>query len=153
MDRFWEKVDVRGPDDCWEWTGSLNNKGYSQIRIGGGLSLGHRVSYEIHNGPIPEGLHVLHSCDNPGCVNPVHLHLGTHQDNMREMVLRGRSNGGSKCDNSGEKHGGSKLGNDDIREIRRLRVDGISQRELSAVYGVAESTISQIVNRKRWRHI
>ena len=90
-DRFWERVDKTG--DCWLWTGSLNATGYGTIGKGGrgnGIYLAHRVSFELHHGPIPDGLFVIHSCDNPPCVNPAHLRAGTSRDNMQDAISRGR---------------------------------------------------------------
>lgn len=89
-ERFWEKVDRRGPDECWMWTASRRALGYGQIRIGGKSRKAHRVAYELANGPIPAGMAVLHGCDNPPCVNPAHLRAGTMTDNVRDMVTRGR---------------------------------------------------------------
>lgn len=92
-DRFERQV-MRGlPSGCWLWTGSLTANGYGQIGRdgGGGVTYAHRASYEMHIGPIPDGLHVRHRCDNPPCVNPMHLELGTHADNMRDMASRGRA--------------------------------------------------------------
>jgi hypothetical protein len=91
--RFWTKVTVGAPDDCWPWTGSTDRKGYGKIASGGleGRLLGaHRVSYEFAYGPVPEGLNVLHSCDNPPCVNPAHLRAGTQADNIHDAVDRER---------------------------------------------------------------
>lgn len=94
MERFWAKVNVAGPHDCWEWTAGTDRAGYGRISLGGRgdrrLVGAHRASWQIVNGPIPDGLFVLHSCDNPPCVNPQHLRVGTNADNMADMVVRGR---------------------------------------------------------------
>ena len=90
--RFWPKVDKSGA--CWLWTAAARN-GYGQLRVGARIIQSHRVSWELHHGPIPEGLHVLHTCDNPSCVNPDHLWLGTHGENMADRDAKGR-NGNSK---------------------------------------------------------
>lgn len=91
--RFARKV-RRGPD-CWQWTAKRNNQGYGMLRIGSaaeGWALAHRVSWEIHCGPIPDGVCVLHRCDNPECTNPEHLFLGSQCDNMRDKEAKGRGN-------------------------------------------------------------
>lgn len=87
---FWDRK-VISPNGCWEWVGSKRDYGYGQVYFKGKPARkAHRVAWELTHGPIPEGLDVLHDCDNPSCINPSHLHLGTHQQNMDEMVVRGR---------------------------------------------------------------
>lgn len=91
--RFWAKVDRRGPDDCWLWAASLNNWGYGRFRLNGRARSAHVIAWTLARGDIPAGLFVLHNCpsgDNPACVNPGHLWLGTHQDNMDDMARKGR---------------------------------------------------------------
>lgn len=90
-ERFWGKV--KKGEGCWEWQGSINTTGYGQIYLGAGRrrSVTHRVSYELAKGPIPDGLVVMHSCDNPRCVNPDHLSVGTHADNAADRDAKGRN--------------------------------------------------------------
>jgi hypothetical protein len=154
-ERFWEKVDRKGPDDCWEWTASKIKDGYGQICEGiPGCKMlkAHRVSWEIHNGPIPvgEGPHgtcVCHRCDNPGCVNPNHLFLGTNADNVRDMVEKGRV----ACK---EKNGRAKLTEEKVAEIRRDYIKGsrmYGQSALGRKYGVDPTAIRRIINREKWK--
>lgn len=84
-----------GPAGCWPWKGNLT-RGYGRVNIGRIKAKPHRVAWEMANGPIPAGMFVLHRCDNPACVNPAHLAIGTHDDNMADMVTRGRSNRGER---------------------------------------------------------
>lgn len=86
--RFWKHV--AKTEGCWEWTGSTSKKGYGKLNIGGVTKAAHRFSYEIANGPIPEKLFVLHRCDNPPCVRPDHLFTGTNEDNVKDMMKKGR---------------------------------------------------------------
>lgn len=90
MDRFAEKYRVNAQTGCWEWTAERNRKGYGIFWRNASMTGAHRASYELHVGPIPDGLHVLHRCDNPPCVNPAHLFLGTNQDNVDDRQRKGR---------------------------------------------------------------
>ena len=147
-ERFWEKVDKRGPDDCWEWTGSKVH-GYGRINSGGhygDILLAHRVSWEIHYGPIPEGMCVLHRYDNPGCVNPTHLWLGTKADNIHDMIQKGRENHTNNL--CGEAHGRAKVTEENVRNIR---TSSLTLRELSLIYGIGQTQLSRIRSGKSWR--
>jgi hypothetical protein len=144
-ERFWAKVDVRGPDQCWEWTGSVNEHGYGKLAIKSKVGAkAHRLSWEINCGPIPDGACVLHKCDNPPCVNPSHLFLGTKKDNTHDMRAKGRMV--PPPTHYGEKHHNSKLS-----DAERLVVIHSNERvaALAERYGMAVGTIYQI--RKRYR--
>lgn len=149
--RFWAKVDKLGPihpicGRCWEWTASTIN-GYGRFGVNYSLIFAHRYSWEIHNGKIPDGLHVLHFCDNPLCVNPKHLFVGTQQDNVNNCI-------GKERQTRGEAHGMSKLTTEDVLEIRRLgKTTKLSQRKLAIMFDVDQATIGRIILRKLWKHI
>jgi DNA-binding CsgD family transcriptional regulator len=145
--RFWSKV--KKAAGCWEWQGATYPHGHGQILSDGGrkgrLIRAHRYSYELANGPIPEGMLVLHKCDNARCVRPDHLELGDHDKNMRDMSLRGRVRRGSQ-------HPCALLTPAQVREIRRLGTEvGLSQSTIADRFGVTRSSVQKIINRINWR--
>jgi len=153
-DRFWSKVDKSGV--CWVWTAGTDKDGYGMISVGS-VSKGtrtmvrtHRVSWIIHNGLIPKGLLVLHTCDNPPCCNPKHLFLGTNADNMRDKISKGRTKTGNV---KGVKNGRAKLSDEDIPNIRYLHSTGLSNKEIARLYPVTNRTISNILLGKQWAHV
>lgn len=149
--RFWAKV--QRSDACWLWTGCRNRLGYGRIACGGvtfNSILANRASWILHFGPIPEGKCVLHSCDNPPCVNPNHLFLGTHDDNMKDMVLKERA---TCADHHGEANGQAKLTTGQVQEIRLLYAAGdLTQRELGKQFHVARRTVGAITSGTNWKH-
>jgi hypothetical protein len=97
LDRFWSRVAEGEPDECWEWIGARGPQGYGMFQVKIRMARrAHRISYELAHGPIPEGMQVLHRCDNPPCVNPAHLRLGTARDNTYDMLAKGRHVGAAK---------------------------------------------------------
>ena len=148
---FWNKIKVLGNNDCWEWRAFKDKDGYGQYSSwkDGDEQRVHRIMWILKFGSIPKGALVCHKCDNPSCCNPNHLFLGTHRDNMKDMVKKGRVG----CV-KGENHGCSKLTIQQVLEIRSKYVTGkYLQRQLAVEYGVDRTTISSVVNRKIWRHI
>jgi DNA-binding CsgD family transcriptional regulator len=135
IDRFWEKV-VKTPNGCWEWTAYKNKKGYGYFSVDGNAITAHRFSYLHFNGEISEGLHVLHKCDNPSCVNPEHLFLGTNQDNVNDKVSKNRHP-------KGKTHVFSTLTDEVLETILELRKQNKSTKEIGAVVGLHKSTISK----------
>lgn len=151
-DRFWKKVEKTS--DCWNWVGCKDAKGYGEIGVGGkrGTAFAHRVSFELHNGQIPVGLHVLHRCDNPSCVRPDHLFLGTHSDNMQDMWEKGRG----RCDGAGRRgsaNGNHRLTEPQVIEIRSRVSSGATRRGLAREFNVSKTLISLIANGAVWTHL
>ena len=147
IERFWSHVDKSsGPDNCWPWVAFRDKRGYGTTGWRGRRGLkAHRVAYEIHHGPIEKGLLVIHSCDNPSCCNLAHLRLGTHRDNTRDKVARGRQARGSS-------NGWAKLHEADIVRIRNLVSSGANQSAVARTFKVAPQTISQIIRGVTWSH-
>lgn len=150
--RFWSKVAI-SPDftKCWEWQRPTVG-GYGIIAIGGRkgrMIYAHRFSYEIAHGEIPNEMKVLHECDNPICVNPAHLFLGTQADNMRDMNRKGRH-----ADVKGEKNRFHKLTAEQVRYVRnRFATGAATRKELAVEMGVTTFAIQCIINRKTWKHV
>lgn len=151
--RFWKKVVKRGPDDCWDWIAAKSECGYGRLwsnEISHHI-MAHRFSFEIHHGrTAARHLEVCHKCDNPGCVNPLHLFEGTHQQNMTDMAQKGRAKNAPR---HGTEHTLSKLTEEQIPTIRNRVAGGESLSSLGREYGVACGTIGDIRDRKTWRHV
>jgi hypothetical protein len=142
MERFFDKTAWRGR--CLEWQAARNKAGYGVYQKGDGTILAHRMAYQIqHAMTLPKGAVVMHTCDNPSCVNHEHLQLGTHRQNHDDKKNKGRSN-------TGTKHGLHKLTDAQVLEIRELRM---RQRDIASIYGVSQSVISEIRAKKAWRHL
>ena len=180
LHRFWSKVDKQGPihpvcGQCWIWIAGKYSTGYGQH----GNYRAHRYSWNLYYGEIPVGVFVLHRCDNPACVNPKHLFLGTHQDNMDDMIEKGRDNkaagnlhwtrvkpesvarGSGHYSNvtpekvlRGESQGMAKLTEIEVESIRSLyKTKKISVRDLSVMFNVSYMTIYRVIKRISWRHV
>ena len=140
--RFWKKVSVE-PSGCWLWTRGKYKDGYGGFKLDGKMVKVHRLSYQHFKGDIPEGLCVCHSCDNPVCVNPAHLWVGTNDDNITDKVGKWRHA-------HGERHGRAKLIEADVLAIRS---DHRSLRKIAADYGIDNTQVSKIKRRIRWSHV
>ena len=156
IDRVLDKV-VRIPfSGCWIFTGAANEFGYGIVGTGGrGMPTdrAHRITYKHFHGEIPGGMFVCHECDVPSCCNPGHLFLGTNQDNVDDMVKKGRDSKPPRNSHVvGSAHPGSKLTEEQVVEIRLMHVHGIKQKDIAAQYGMAHQTISKIVNNKRYKN-
>lgn len=141
ISNYWLKVDKRGPDDCWYWTGSIDRKGYGQIRAFNTLIYAHRLAVVL-DGRDP-GECALHKCDTPLCCNPSHIFAGDRKANALDAISKGRNSRGMV-------HGHSKLTDDDVRAIRASDEPG---RVLSARHGISQGCVSMVRNRKSWRHV
>jgi hypothetical protein len=160
--RFWSRVDKRGADECWPWTGDGYGNGYGGLHVtyrDGILPPGkkranmgaHRLSYILNKGPVPAGMYVCHTCDNPICVNPAHLFAGTPTDSQIDRRNKGRINSNPR---RGEDHPFAKLTEPQVQEIRLLYATGsFTQKDLAIIYHVARPTIKDIVNRQSWTHL
>lgn len=150
--KFWHKVDIRGPEECWPWLGSLT-AGYGRFGRKGVTMSAHTVAHLLHGGALPEGCIVRHIvCRNPPCCNPAHLKEGTHKCNAGDreqhgMTARGATNGACRAKTA-------KLTPEKVREIRRLYEEThFSHKELGKQFGVSGSAIGFVLSRERWAHV
>ena len=145
-ERFWAKVDKSG--DCWEWTGGKMRGGYGSFKDDGGKTVyAHRISWAINCGRIPKGLCVCHHCDNPNCVNPSHLFLGTDKDNKQDSMGKGRHA-------KGEIHGSAKLTEEDVKLARQIYADGkIGFGQLARRFGVCKRAMWKAIRRVTWKQV
>ena len=142
--KFWGKVDKSG--ECWEWGGSRNDKGYGRMQINKKVYKAHRLSFFLHYGKDPGKFLVLHKCDNPSCVRPDHLSLGTNSDNMKDMTSKNRQR-------KGEGIPWSKLKKNDVKDILILHSKGKTHREIAKKYNVSEGNVRKILRGDSWSHV
>jgi len=138
---FLEKIEITPDNECWNWMGSKNSWGYGRIAFKSTHQAAHRYAYDEFKGAIPASMLVCHNCDNPGCVNPDHLFLGTPADNMADMSRKGRHIGARK------------LNEDKVREIRALLKSELTHKAIAVKYGVGRSAIGAISTKQTWSHI
>lgn len=138
---FWAKVDRRGPNECWNWTGARKAPHkYGNLTRRGQVISAHRFAFELANGPLPEGLWALHSCDNVLCCNPAHIYAGTPKQNTADMYARGRAS--------------SKLTSAQVEEIRAINPEtGPERAAVARSYGVSYQTVWKIVTRRNWKQV
>lgn len=157
-ERFWRSV--RKSEGCWEWLGELDKQGYGRFWACNRRCLAHRYSYAANNGD-PAGLLVLHRCDNPKCVRPEHLFLGTQKDNIQDCVRKGRKPRGDSSwqrrlperVSRGEQAGNSRLKESEVLTIWSMARSGMTLLEVSEIFQIDFSTVSQIKRGKTWKHI
>ena len=146
--RLWARVSKT--PTCWLWTAAVTANGYGELMIDGRMWTAHRLSWTIANGPIPDGLYVLHHCDVRHCVRPDHLYIGTAAQNSKDAVERGRATGGSS---PGEINPNHRLTEAGVREIREMAAAGTPQPQIAAAFGVTQACVSSVVTRRTWRHV
>ena len=145
---FWEHVD-KAPGQCWTWQGNLDSHGYASCHFDGRKRQAYRVMWELVCGPIPDGLCVCHSCDNPKGVNPDHLWLGTRSQNTLDRVHKGRCSGPRGI----EQHD-AKLTPESVTALRKQYAKGgVTQRELARKYGMSQAAVARAILGQTWRHI
>lgn len=162
---FFEKVNKDGPapahnpklGKCWLWTGSSRAQGHGYFWYDGVVGCAHRFSWLASGGEIPDGLHVLHKCDNGRCVNPDHLFLGTHDDNMQDMIRKGRQRDSESRSKqmTGEGNHQAKLTEDDVRKIRAMRAQTPRPtiQSISNCFGASHASVKSLLRGKTWKSV
>lgn len=156
LERFWSRVKVGAPNECWPWQPLFvktfaSAKDYGHFTHKWVIYHSHRLAWEFTYGPVPDGLWVLHKCDNPPCCNPRHLFLGTDLDNKHDSIAKGRAR---YTPQPGEKHGQAKLTEDDVRFIRAAYKPGeVRLIDLARWFGIDQAHVSEIVHRHKWKHL
>lgn len=148
--RFWSKAIIRGQDECWPWTRCKHEFGYGKISVAGRIELAHRLAWILTHGEVPPGMCVLHTCDNPPCINPGHLFLGTVADNQRDMESKGRGRGSSLV---GEQCSAHKLTALQVLEMRVRFASGVSPTRLARQFNISKSQAWRICRRQSWTHL
>lgn len=143
-ERFDEKVDRSG--NCWIWTAYKNPMGYGTFGYMRTMKLAHRFAYEREYGQVSPNLSVCHHCDNPACVNPLHLFIGTQKDNALDSKKKGRTA-------AGKRNGRAKLTEEQVKRIRAMHKDGTPRIKLASEFGIGAANLSEIINRRIWTHI
>jgi len=156
VDKFWENVTKT--NGCWLWEGHTSHNGYGRLHIyindKRKIVPAHRLSWEIHNGPVPKGILVLHKCDNPPCVNPDHLFLGTNKDNTQDSLMKGRACLTNCKPQKGEKNGSAILNENMVESVRYQRKNyNYTFKELAGLFNISPSQIANIIHGRSWRNI
>ena len=147
-DYFWARCEKK-ENGCWVWVGATLPDGYGILSFKGKSHRAHRLSYSLAVWEIPVGVSVCHKCDNPACINPDHLFLGTQADNVHDCVRKGR-----RASKKGTNNGRSKLSEKDVKRIRKIFAEGKKNKtEISKLFGVSDTLIGLIVRRKSWPHV
>lgn len=144
---FWSRVAISGPDDCWEWLAHRTKTGYGRLRFEGRRIMAHRLADLItHGTPLPVGMEIMHTCDNPPSVNPRHLRRATHQDNMSDRANKGRSA-------KGERIGAAKLSEGDVRAIVALCRAGIEATAIASKFSISSAHVKRLDRGMYWKHL
>jgi hypothetical protein len=157
VDLFYRSFEINLISGCWEWKALRNEDGYGHFPSGirnGKNTKSHQASWLIYNGEIPKGMCVCHKCDNPSCVNPDHLFLGTYKDNNDDKMMKGRHRTrvfyGAEHPQRGENSPHHKLSEDNVKEIRKLRTEGYTLRALAKKFGITHGVVNNILQGRKW---